>query len=248
MCLSSAINNTCHYRPLVLRDQPSSNRCSSFLSPHILLIPLLSQNTPLFLTAMSLKHKHVCGQKSKSSLLSTNRDATSSSSSSAPNEIRTTWDIKRAHNHRTVPTVTPRGIFGTYTFSGVPGTSRSSNAASTGASTGASRLDTDPAHFDDGDMHQQFDDGVVHPHQDSPAAAATSEHLLNTTRQNDTWTRKVIPSLVPIYLHLLRTTQSLTHPPIKYDRLCTCGGKVTTITISCLYFDGEFSFIPMYLI
>ncbi|KZP13649.1 hypothetical protein FIBSPDRAFT_753072 [Athelia psychrophila] len=65
-----------------------------------------------------------------------------------------------------------------------------------------------------------------------------SEYHLKATRQTDKWSTQVIPTLVPIYLHLLRTTQSLTRPPVLTASLCTCGGKVTTLNVLCLYFDS----------
>lgn len=175
---------------------------------------------------MSFKPKRLPTKKSKSALSSSENPATSSSSSALPKEIKTSWDIKRAHNRRALPTVTPRGVVGTYTFSAPPHTSRPPDVDTNDPSSS----NTHSLHAEDEEPRQQSDASPDDPR---------SDHLLKTTRQADTWTRKVIPSLLPIYLHLLRTTQSLTRAPIISDSLCTCGGKVTNIEVSCLYFDCE---------
>lgn len=163
----------------------------------------------------------------------------------APTPILTSRDLKRAHNRRAVPTVTPRGIVGTYTFpaphgfTGPPGTATSSTptGASHVACAGES-VENDQSHVD-GDMS--------HVDHDSSHCAdpVTSSYHLKATRQTDKWITQVIPSLVPIYLHLLRTTQSLTRPPVVTASLCTCGGKVTTLNVLCLYFDCESGFISV---
>lgn len=184
---------------------------------------------------MSLRPKRLHIKKSRTALSSTDDAATPSSSSTLPAEIKTSWDLKRAHNHRALPTVTPRRIVGTYTFSAPPGTSRPPDA--------------DPNAPSPPDPHRPQVDGVeLNQQSDAAPDDSPSEHLLKTTKQADTWATKVIPSLVPIYLHLLRTTQSLTRPPIVSDHLCTCGGKVTSITVSCLYFDCERSSILLFLV
>lgn len=185
------------------------------------------------LTTMSLRPKHVRSKKSGIASQSSGHTSMSSLASALPMEIRTTWNLKRAHNHCTLPTVTPRGIIGTYTFSAPPGPLRPPSVDSTPPLPPDTRL----PHVPDREINQHFD---------AAPDNFPSDHLLKTTQQADTWTRKVIPVLVPIYLHLLQTTQSLTRPLVLSDRLCTCGDKVTSLTVSCLYFDCEiFSFLPV---
>lgn len=170
------------------------------------------------------------GQASASTLSSTRPPA--------PPAILTSHDLKQAHNHRAVPTVVPRGIVGTYTFPAPPGYSTTSAGSATSTSlpgdshvaSPAEYLNDDSPHADDHTSH--VDDQFFQNADELP-----SDYHLKATRQTDKWSTQVIPSLVPIYLHLLRTTQSLTRPPAPTAPLCTCGGKATTLDVLCLYFD-----------
>ncbi|KAF7969128.1 hypothetical protein HWV62_28246 [Athelia sp. TMB] len=149
-------------------------------------------------------------------------------SKAAPQHILTSHDIKRLGNYQGVPTVTPRRIIGTYTFSAPPGFIPPLRATSATAQTVAGRsAPSPPGKVDEHSQAQDNHDALLH-----------SEHYLKSSRLTDTWTLHVIPSLVPIYLHLLRTTQSLTRPPVLTSQLCTCGGKITTIVVICVYFDA----------
>ena len=154
-------------------------------------------------------------------------------STSAPQELLTSHDIKRSANHRGVPTVTPRRIVGTYTFSAPAGFVPTSQSASssTPVVTGVPVPLPTSEPIDDSES------------EDDHHRPLHSEHYLKSYRQTDTWTLHVIPALIPIYLHLLRTTQSLTRPSISLPKLCTCGGKITTIVVVCVYFDGMSAFL-----
>ncbi|KAF7964775.1 hypothetical protein HWV62_3126 [Athelia sp. TMB] len=134
-----------------------------------------------------------------------------------PERLLTTHDISRGHNYRVVPTVTPRGIAGTYTFSAPP----TFHPPAAPAPTPPSPTLQEPDH--------PASDGLGHVGPSFSAKAA---------RQYATWTTDVIPSLVPVYLHLLRTTQSLTRPPVPSVPLCVCGKKKLVLNIVCLHFDS----------
>ncbi|KAF7965185.1 hypothetical protein HWV62_45244 [Athelia sp. TMB] len=134
-----------------------------------------------------------------------------------PERLLTTHDISRGHNYQVVPTVTPRGIAGTYTFSAPP----TFHPPAAPAPTPPSPTLQDPDH--------PASDGLGHVGPSFSAKAAP---------QYATWTTDVIPSLVPVYLHLLRTTQSLTRPPVPSVPLCVCGKKKLVLNIVCLHFDS----------
>lgn len=145
----------------------------------------------------------------------------STPSNAPPTRILTTHDISRSHNHRVVPTVTPRGVAGTYTFPAPP--------------TFIPRAPPSPiSHSPTEQVSDQADDRGASP----PGPSVN----LKSARQHATWSSDVIPSLVPMYLHLLRTTQSFTRPPVTSTPLCICGGKRSTLYIVCLHFDGAWAF------
>lgn len=192
---------------------------------------------------MSFKPKHYRPRADKAKLGQPSMATPSPAAPAAPAAILTSHDLKRAHNHRAIPTVTPRGVVGTYTFPAPPGFSKTSAGSAASTSTpGASHVaslgehgENDSSHVDNDSTHAEYDSSHVDSHTD----ALMSEYHLKATRQTDKWSTQVIPTLVPIYLHLLRTTQSLTRPPVLTASLCTCGGKVTTLNVLCLYFDCQ---------
>lgn len=164
--------------------------------------------------------------------------------STAPTVLLTSYDVKRASNHRAMPTVTPRGTIGVYTFPAPPGFIGSSAVSTSAASTSSTftpEIDLATP------LDSEQDDSAsrdIHPHPGPPSDPMSSEHHLKATCQTETWATKVIPSLVPIYLRLLRTTQSLARPPLPPSKLCICGSKATNLDVVCVYFDCALAFVP----
>lgn len=153
-----------------------------------------------------------------------------------PVVLRTSRQVKAAYNRRTVPLVTTRGIHGTYTF--LP------RKHAEDAQTSHPSRSPSPGHASGAEPDDQ-EQGLT---SDFTAILPPSSHLRKRERQSFNWTSRVIPELLPLYHHLLRTTQSLSRFQPLASPACTCGSAtVKTITVLCLYFDCEFISIPIFI-
>ncbi|KAF7965862.1 hypothetical protein HWV62_41202 [Athelia sp. TMB] len=131
---------------------------------------------------MSFKTKRPQTKRSRTHANPTEATLSSASTSSAlaptrplPTRLLTSHDIRRGHNYRVVPTVTPRGIAGTYTFP-VPSTF---TPVAPHASAPPSPTEEYPAQLDQ--------------RGDSPPVTGNAK----SARQVTAWTTDVIPRLVP---------------------------------------------------
>jgi hypothetical protein len=66
-----------------------------------------------------------------------------------------------------------------------------------------------------------------------------AHHRRKSARQQSRWTNEVIPSILPIYLTLLRVTKSLREPSPYIRPVCTCGTTARSLSIICVYFERK---------
>jgi hypothetical protein len=86
---------------------------------------------------------------------------------------------------------------------------------------------------------------------DLDAATRRRNHQRKKMRLSVKWTSRVIPSLLPIYLRLLRETESLRLPPNPVPVSCACV-SVRSLTVMCVFFQRKFLkssllFLPEYV-
>lgn len=103
----------------------------------------------------------------------------------------------------------------------------------------------DAEHHNVRDQPQADDDSngtrCYEPELHAPAELICSTTRAKQEKQWQTWTIKIIPSLLPIFLRLLHETQSLRDQPRTTHHVCHCAKSGRRLEIVCVYFQRSSS-------
>jgi hypothetical protein len=114
---------------------------------------------------------------------------------------------------------------------------------SSSSSTGTSEC---PFVADAEDLEDDDSDPIDLPPADGFKPASREYQPLKKQRQHLDWTTHIIPSLMPVYLCLMRETDCLCNCPSFVDPNCACP-SVRTVSVTCVYFQHEHPHLTLLL-
>jgi len=100
-------------------------------------------------------------------------------------------------------------------------------------------MDGVPDVFEDGGDDQGLASEIHHTYGEEYHDLQRLRRARKHKRQWTKWMHDVIPSLISVYLRLLRETTSLRNEPVMQSG-CVCASFARSLKVICVYFNREF--------